>query len=129
MKSFAMAAALAGSVCLLNACVVVPPTNSSPAVPIGGAGPNVENWGVSLRGRGIQRPGEFVNFFSDGTFRWEGGPYGVATGTWTGGPNRLCLNVQRLGSVESLCGTAYLTNGQLEFLGDRGGAPVYWNIV
>ncbi|MEX3017165.1 hypothetical protein [Gymnodinialimonas hymeniacidonis] len=128
MKSFITAASIATALSVLSACVVVAP-NGTGTTPTGAAVPAAENWGVSLRGRALQRPGEFVNFFSDGTFRWDGGPYGTALGTWTGGPNRLCLNVQLANRLESLCGTAYLTNGQLEFLSDGGGAPIYWNIV
>ena len=121
MKSLISATLLACSVLALSGCVVTPVTNPTPTA-------TTEDWGISLSGRGLQRPGEFVNFYSNGTFVWDG-PNGRQTGTWTGGPNRLCLNVNVAGGVDNLCGVAYLTNGQLEFLSDRGGAPIYWTIV
>lgn len=110
-----------------SACVVVPLPGTSP-VPGGPVAQAGEDWGQSLRGRALQRPGEFINFFSDGTFAWDG-PNGQQSGIWSGGVNRLCLIVRFQGGGESeYCGIAYLTNGQLEFLSDAGGAPIYWNI-
>lgn len=112
----------------LSACVVVPVPGTSPTAG-GPVANNQENWGNSLRGRALQRPGEFINFFSDGTFAWDG-PNGQQSGIWTGGPDRLCLIVQFPGGGSAdYCGIAYLTNGQLEFLSDNGGAPIYWSIV
>lgn len=86
----------AAALCVISACVVVPvtgtPTGTGP-ITNGSSVASTEDWGRSLWGRGLSRPGEFVNFFSDGTFAWDG------------------------------------PNGQLEFLSDGGGAPIYWNIV
>lgn len=118
----------AAAVLFTSGCVVptVPGTYPTPG---GSPVANEENWGVSLRGRGLQRPGEYISFFRDGTFAWDG-PNGQQGGIWTGGPNRLCLIVQfQGGATSNYCGIAYRTNGQLEFLDDAGGAPVYWTII
>ena len=116
----------------LSGCVAVPiaPGGGTPIAQPPGAGPTpVVNAGVALRGRSLQRPGEVINLFSDGSFAWNG-PNGQQSGVWTGGPDRLCLIVQFSGGGSSnYCGISYIQGNRLEFLNDAGGAPVYWNIV
>lgn len=117
--------AIAAALLFTSACVVVPVTPPTTGTPTGG---NVENWDQTLRGRTLVRAGETINFFSDGSFAWQSPQLGQSNGVWTGGPNRLCIYVQNPGREQTLCGVAYLTNGQLEYLADNGGAPIYWNI-